>query len=591
MEPKQDGRVIRRDFDLNFDGTQLKAYTKEVEGKEVKFLGGTASSTAKDLYGDVISASGQAKMMEKLQALAAELKSQNSGLTGWLNHSYRLPEDTLGAFTDASIAVRSEGGEDFIDLDIECRVTETNPRAVAAWQQVKDGIRHGWSIGAYFLDAEWMSDDPSSPDYWSLYITDLNLIEISLVGIPANQRAWCKSAADMKAKAVEAAERIAKEAKAEGREPMALRQFVRRSFFEADGETRGATAPEIRSEGESAPAETPAEPAAQDAPAENPPAQDPAQDTAPADPVQSEAPKTADSNTTAPITASTEPQQPPEVKEATELSAALREAAGKDPKSVMLSQAADAIDALSHLLTASTKFAKRDPADGDGDMDSPDDYRDRISLAIGHLAKSVGHGLCMKGGSHVAKAIDCLAAAVVDQPGPEGDEDPDQLAAHVKKLSPKAGDWIVLTCENKTAEEMDQLRSQWESNEANKGLRLAVLPKEMTLTIDNDLAAKVQSLQEASSQLDAKASELAEIEQKLSASQAQLAEIEEKIKAAKETRLGRKSTDFADLAALRNAPVDASAMPKNEVERLAAIKKMITGEQTLTGRDMVANRS
>lgn len=258
MDPKQ--RMIRRDFDLVFDGVGLKAYTKTIDDKEVKFLGGTASSTVQDLYGDIIGPEGQVKMLAKLTALAEQMKGENSGLTGWLNHSYKIPEDTLGAFTGAALTTRAgdgiadEKGVEYIDLDIELRVTETNPRAIAAWEQVKDGMRHGWSIGAIFTDAEWLSDDPDSPDYWSLYVTDINLLEISLVGIPANQRAWCKSQDDLKARAVKIAEDIVREAHAvkmianvvnkgtvPPRDPVAQRGMVLKSLVHLDGEVADTT--------------------------------------------------------------------------------------------------------------------------------------------------------------------------------------------------------------------------------------------------------------------------------------------------------------------------------------------------------------
>jgi hypothetical protein len=624
---KKDERVIRRDFDLNFDGVNLKAYTETIDGQEVKFLGGTASSTAKDLYGDIIAPSGQVKMLEKLTKLAAELSGQNSGLTAWVNHQYKIPEDTLGAFVGASLTTRDDDGETFIDLDIKCRVTETNPRALAAWQQVKDGIRHGWSIGAYFLEAEWLSDDPASPDYWSLYVTDLNLIEISLVGIPANQRAWCKNAADMKAKAVEAAERITREASEKGKSNMGLRQFVQRSLLGEDAETRRVPGspnnprPEMRSEGDPA-VETPA----QEVPAVQ-------------DPVQNEAPKTADSTTTAPIVARTfvteeelraigrdaavktlrelqdkvgdengngtrlalevgiwaiEKSNDDPV-EMTELSVSLREAAGNDPAKLMLAQAADAIDALSKLITAGAELVKRDSADGDGE--TPNGNQGKISLAISHLAKSVGHGLCVRGGGHIAKAIDCLAAAV-----PEGDGDPDQLAARIEKLELQAGDVLIV---QSAPQYLDSLRGVFATpGILPDGVKLLLLSDEITTTLDADLASRALSLTETNALLEsrttylvtteasiaAKSTELSDIEKKLTEAGVKLAELEAKIAEAKDTRLGRKSPDFAELAAIRNTAVDPSAYPKNETERVAAIAKMLQGEGAPSGRDMVAGR-
>jgi hypothetical protein len=219
-------RDRRIDFQLDFAGMTIRAYEREVDGVMRKFIGGSGSSTAEDLYGSVIGTECQQKMADKLRTLAADDKA----LTAWLNHSYKIPEDTLGSFTGAKLAIRTddETGKEVVDLDIECMITEENPRAIAAFNQTKEGIRHGWSIGAYFLDYKWTSDDPESDDWddWYLYVTDILLLEISLVGIPANQRAWVRSAEEMKARAVSIAERVATGARADAEH----RDLVLRSF-------------------------------------------------------------------------------------------------------------------------------------------------------------------------------------------------------------------------------------------------------------------------------------------------------------------------------------------------------------------------
>jgi HK97 family phage prohead protease len=226
-----------RDFDATFASGNLKAYVKkDATGVERKYIGGTASSTAKDLYGDVFAASAQQEMVEKLRGLPM---TDGRLMTSWLNHSYKIPEDTLGVIETASLVTRSENGVDFIDLDIEVRVTETNPRAQAAYDQISDGITHGWSVGLIFLEIDWATDDP---DDWGFLVSSVDLLEISLVGMPANQRAWCRTAADLKAKAVETAERIVRDAKAT--KPV-VREMVRKSLV--DG-TRSADAAAIVAE-------------------------------------------------------------------------------------------------------------------------------------------------------------------------------------------------------------------------------------------------------------------------------------------------------------------------------------------------------
>ena len=212
-----------RDLDFVFVGIGLKAFTKSVDGREAMYIGGVASSTAKDLYGDIITPKGQQAMLAKLRGVP--VKDQSSrGLTAWLNHSYEIPEDTLGVIETASLNQRAGDTGDVVELEIEVRVTEENPRAIAAWKQVQDGIRHGWSIGAYFLDVDWAN--PDDPDDYSFQVNDVDLLEISLVGIPANQESWSKGVAQAKERAVRAAERIAKSAL-----PAERRELVRKSLI------------------------------------------------------------------------------------------------------------------------------------------------------------------------------------------------------------------------------------------------------------------------------------------------------------------------------------------------------------------------
>lgn len=146
-----------------------------------KWVVGIASSSVTDRYGDDIDVVAQARMVD-----------QAKGLTMWLNHSYKIPEDILGVCPEAHL----ESGNDpqfgpCIDLHIKMRVYEDNPRALAAWRAVNSGVKLGFSIGAIFTDFDFKNED----DWWdwTVVVHDLDLLEISLVGIPANPRAYTKA--------------------------------------------------------------------------------------------------------------------------------------------------------------------------------------------------------------------------------------------------------------------------------------------------------------------------------------------------------------------------------------------------------------
>lgn len=160
----------------------LKAFVREVDGVERKFLSCTASSTVKDLHGDVMTA-------ECVTDMAPQAK--NKGMTIFLNHSYKVPEDVFGRTVDAKIISRSvnEDGSPIYDLDLEVMLNEANERAVDTYTSIKEqGIKLGVSIGAMIDQWEFIDEEEG---FWGgLEIQKVQLLEASIVGIPANQRSW-----------------------------------------------------------------------------------------------------------------------------------------------------------------------------------------------------------------------------------------------------------------------------------------------------------------------------------------------------------------------------------------------------------------
>lgn len=160
----------------------LKAFEKEIDGTTRKYLGCTASSTIEDLHGD--------RMTEDcVRGMAPQAK--NKGMTIFLNHSYKVPEDVFGKTMDAKIVQRSHDGDGkaIWDLDLEIMLNESNERAVNTYAAIKDqGMKLGVSIGALIEDYEFVDEDEG---FWGgLIINAVNLLEASIVGIPANQRSW-----------------------------------------------------------------------------------------------------------------------------------------------------------------------------------------------------------------------------------------------------------------------------------------------------------------------------------------------------------------------------------------------------------------
>jgi HK97 family phage prohead protease len=143
-----------------------------------KRLHGVASSTIKDRHGDTMSVS----------ALADMERTAAQNMTIFLNHSYDVPEDVAGSVERAGIT-RSEQDPDIHDLAIDVTVNESNERAVKAWEAIDGGTKLGLSIGAM------IPDGGATREKSGAYTIDhVELLETSLVGVPANPRSWVEYA-------------------------------------------------------------------------------------------------------------------------------------------------------------------------------------------------------------------------------------------------------------------------------------------------------------------------------------------------------------------------------------------------------------
>lgn len=153
---------------------QLTA-SRSDDGRRV--LHGVMSSTIKDLHGDVMT----------LSALQ-DMERSARGKTFFLNHSYTVPEDVGGTIVDAAIKMWPDGTG--ADVPITVEVNEVNPRAVQAHESIENGAGLGISIGAVIPDGGAKRDKKSG----GYVIEHVELLEASLVGIPANPRSWVEYA-------------------------------------------------------------------------------------------------------------------------------------------------------------------------------------------------------------------------------------------------------------------------------------------------------------------------------------------------------------------------------------------------------------
>lgn len=161
------------DHKFNIYSGLLKAY--EAEGQ--KRLKTVASSTIRDRSGDVMTEKAIRKMAE----------SAKDNLTIFLNHSYRVPEDVFGSVEGVAVVQR---GMDVWDLDFDIRLNESNERAVKTYEAIQNGTKLGTSIGAAIVENGYTKDKSTG----GIIFDDVELLEASIVGIPANPRSWVQYA-------------------------------------------------------------------------------------------------------------------------------------------------------------------------------------------------------------------------------------------------------------------------------------------------------------------------------------------------------------------------------------------------------------
>lgn len=143
-----------------------------------KRIQGVASSTAVDLHGDTMELSA----LEDMQRDAV-------GMTMFMNHRYDVPEDVFGTVKSATLKQNGVDakGDVMWHLGIDIEVEDENPRALKSWNMINRGTKLGFSIGALIPHDGGATRDKKSG---ALTIHHVKLLEISCVGIPANQESW-----------------------------------------------------------------------------------------------------------------------------------------------------------------------------------------------------------------------------------------------------------------------------------------------------------------------------------------------------------------------------------------------------------------
>ena len=123
-------------------------------------IAGYANTTAKDRSGDIVTANAWAKGVDNFRRNPVLLyQHKHDCPIGKVN---KITVDKKGIFVEAGVSVAAEANHGIQTL-------------------IKDGALKSFSVGFKVKDGKYNRDDDS------MYITDVELLEISVVSVPCNQ--------------------------------------------------------------------------------------------------------------------------------------------------------------------------------------------------------------------------------------------------------------------------------------------------------------------------------------------------------------------------------------------------------------------
>jgi len=160
--------------DFRFHTGQVEIFTKQDgQGNEMRFLRGVASDDKIDRHGERFSKNALARMAETAKA--------NLTLFGDHFHSW---ENTLGRVVEAAINPQGQ-----FEVVFQLEGEEAQPKIRQLWAKLKGKTKLALSVGGRILKT--FIEDAGGRQVRVL--DDIELLEVSIVGIPANPRTWVEA--------------------------------------------------------------------------------------------------------------------------------------------------------------------------------------------------------------------------------------------------------------------------------------------------------------------------------------------------------------------------------------------------------------
>lgn len=194
--PAKINELVTFKFELGTADNPIVASFADPVAKKGRRVEGTASSTIVDSQGHELTH----KALNKMAASAI-------GMAVFLNHEYDVPEDVFGYIEKAHVRKTSDldpDGKPIYELRAGMGVYEANERAIKTHDMLvgdpERGIapaKLGISIGAMIPEGGASVTKTRSKPH--MLIDDVDLVEMSIVGVPSNSRSWI----DMATKAFE----------------------------------------------------------------------------------------------------------------------------------------------------------------------------------------------------------------------------------------------------------------------------------------------------------------------------------------------------------------------------------------------------
>jgi len=199
--PVKNNEIIQFKFELGTVDNPIIASFADEKARKGRRIEGTASSSVVDSQGHELTQKALQRMAESAV-----------GMTVFLNHSYNVPEDVFGTIEKAWIRKTSDfdaEGKPVFELRTGMAVLEANDRAVKTHDAIigkpEEGIpgtKLGISIGA--MIPEGAAQVSKSQGKAHLVVDDVELVEMSIVGVPANGRSWIDMATKSLKESIEA---------------------------------------------------------------------------------------------------------------------------------------------------------------------------------------------------------------------------------------------------------------------------------------------------------------------------------------------------------------------------------------------------